>query len=180
MDKILRIFGMFLAIIFLVAINIGLSYILPFPYSKLNILFAVIIILMLLSDSGLIVWITFFSHLFIELFSTTPFGVIIFSSTISILVAFWLYKHIFTNRSLLATIALSSFALIFYRLIYILLLAITRLFGIRTEIPWQLIFITFLWEFLFTTTLVAIFYFILSKFSKRLKTNTVDTIFFKI
>jgi len=180
MDKILRALLLFIVIVILVALNIGLSYILPFPYSKLNILFAIIILLMLWSDSGLIIWITFFSHLFIELFSTTPFGVILFSSTIGILISFWLFKHTFTNRSLLATLAMSSIALILYRLIYILLLYLTKLFGIIPDIPWQLIFITFLWEFLFTTTLVAIFYIILSRFSKRLKTNVIDTNFFRI
>jgi len=180
MDKLFRSFGVFLAIIFLVALNIGLSYILPFPYSKLNILFAVIIILMLWFDSGLIVWITFFSHLFIEVFSISPFGLILFSSTISILIAFWLYKHVFTNRSLVATVALASFTLLLYRSLYIVILIFIRLFNADLFISWPLLLVTFMWEFLFTIIIVTVLYLILSKFSHRLDSTVIHSRFFKV
>ena len=180
MRTILRILAISLGIILLVAINIGLSYILPFPYSKLNILFAIIILLMLWWNSGFIVWLSFFSHLFMELYTTTPFGVILFSSTISILFSYWLYKYIFTNRSILSTIALASFTLIIFRLIYTFLLIICKIFNIINDIPWKLISITFIWEFVTTLLFVIILYFILNKITHRFNMSVIEKYTFKI
>src|SRR3989339_428313 len=143
MAKFLKFFGIGLIIMVLTIFNIGLSYLLPYPFNKINILFIVIIIFILWKNSGTIIWFTFFSHLLLELFSTTPFGIILFSSTISVLFTYWLYQEIFTNRSLLSTVAIGFFALFFYRLFYMLLLILAKSFSLIINIPWQSIFITF-------------------------------------
>lgn len=160
--------------------NIGLSYLLPYPFNKINILFIVIIIFILWKNSGTIIWFTFFSHLLLELFSTTPFGIILFSSTISVLFTYWLYQEIFTNRSLLSTVAIGFFALFFYRLFYMLLLILAKSFSLIINIPWQSIFITFFWEFIFTLSVLAIIYFIISKLSRRFNTTIIESGLFKI
>lgn len=180
MNKIWRILIVSLLIIFLAIFNIGLSYILPFPYDKVNIILASVILILLWTDSGLVIWVAFFSHLFIELFTTTPFGIILFAGTISTLTGFWLYKHIFTNRSLIATSALTIFILFIYRLIFILLLKLVSIFFNITIIPWQQILITFFWELIFTTLLVGCVYFILSFFSQKFKVSNIKKDFFRI
>ncbi|MFZ2189698.1 MAG: hypothetical protein WA057_04990 [Candidatus Magasanikiibacteriota bacterium] len=180
MAKFLRFFGISLIIIILTVLNIGLSYLLPYPFNKINILFIAIIIFILWKNSGTIIWFAFFSHLLLELFSTTPFGIILFSSTISILFTYWLYQEIFTNRSLLSTLAIGFFALFFYRVLYLLLLILAKFLSFTTSIPWQSIFITFFWEFIFTLTALAIIYFIISKSSRRFNTTIIESGLFKI
>jgi len=174
----LRILGVFFGIILLAGLHIGLSYILPYPWSKINILFTILIILLLWWNSGLVVWLTFFSHLFLELYTTTPYGVVLFSATTSILLGYWLYQNFFTNRSWYAAIALTTFTLILYRLIYIFLIAFLKLFKVVEFIPWQQISITFLWEFLFTTSAIAILYLIISHFSGRLNVTLIESSIF--
>jgi len=178
MHYILRGLGLFFNIILLTGLHIGLSYILPYPWSKINILFTVLIILLLWWNSGIIVWLTFFSHLFLELYVTTPYGVVLFAATISILLGYWLYQNFFTNHSWYTAVALTAFTLFLYRILYTLLIVILKLFNVVAFVPWQQIFITFFWEFIFTTIAVAILYFILSRFSKRLNVTLIKSSIF--
>ncbi len=156
-------------------IHISAAFILPYPWSKINILFVFFIILLLWRHSGLIIWLVFFTHLFIELFAISPFGIMLFSSTIAFLLGYWLYQFFFTNRSWYAAVALSSFIIISYRIFYILIIIILNIFNIIEFIPWKMIIITSWWEFLFTNLLVGLVYFILSRFSKKLNSALIDS-----
>ncbi len=168
MLRVARWIGGLTGLIFFVIIDIGLSYILPYPWSKINLLFALLIILMLWRGSGWIVWVTFFTHLIIELYTASPFGVVLASSTLSILFSFWLYKHLFTNRSWYAAMALSAITLTLFRMLYSVSLLILRAFGVVKIIPWKLMLVTFAWEAPLTICAVGIIYFIASRFSTRL------------
>lgn len=175
MQKVARWIVGLAGLFFFVIMDIGLSYILPYPWSKINLLFALLIILMLWRDSGWIVWITFFTHLIIELYTASPFGVILASSTLSILFSFWLYKHLFTNRSWYATVALSAITLALFRLFYVSTLLILRVFGVVKTIPWKLMLVTFAWEALLTISAVGVIYFFISRFSNRFKSAVITT-----
>lgn len=180
MPKILRLIGGLAGLFLFVIIDIGLSYILPYPWSKINLLFALLIILMLWRGSGWIVWITFFTHLIIELYTASPFGIVITSSTLSILFSYWLYQHLFTNRSWYAAVALSAIALALFRLFYTAALLVLRIFGVVEFIPWKLMIVTFLWEAILTISLVGIIYFIASRFSTRFKSAVITARRFSI
>ncbi|NLZ96430.1 MAG: hypothetical protein GX926_00275 [Candidatus Magasanikbacteria bacterium] len=179
LNRILKILLIFLALVLVVAFHVGFSYLLPYPISKVNIIFTVIILLLLWYNSGVIVWISFFSNLFIELFTVSPYGVVLFSSTISVLIAYWLYQNFFTNRSIYAALVLTAFTIFIYRLFYIVIMFILKIFSMVSYVPWKLIFITSLWEILFTTILVSIFYFIFSVFTKKFKSSVVESSIFR-
>jgi cell shape-determining protein MreD len=174
MRIILNFIGGFVGLVFLSALNIGISYILPYPFSKLNLIFAVLILIMILAGKGSIVWVSFFSHFIIELFAASPFGVILISSTISILFTYWLFKNLFTNRSWYATITVTGIALILYRFFYIIGLFFAKASGAVSFVPWQFIISTAFWELLFTLTFVALAYLIISQFSKKLKNKIIE------
>lgn len=180
MLKAMRWIGGFAGLIFFVIIDIGLSYVLPYPWSKINLLFALLIILMLWRGSGWIVWVAFFTHLIIELYTASPFGVVLASSTLSILVSFWLYKHLFTNRSWYAAIALAAITLALFRSLYTAALLILRAFSVVKIIPWKLMLVTFAWEALLTISAVGIIYFIVSRFSTRFKSAVITARRFSI
>lgn len=180
MQKFLATAIILLGIISLTALNIGLSYLLPYPYSEVNIVFAVIILLILWWNSGWIIWIAFFSHLFIELFTVTPYGVVLFSATLATLSAYWLYQHIFTNRSILATAAICFFTLLSYRSLYSLILYFSKIFHLLSDVSWHQIFITSLWELFFTGSLVMVVYFLSSRFSKKFDAAVVESKLFKL
>lgn len=169
-----------MSIILLTILHLGLSLLLPYPLSKINIIFAILILVMLWSESGLVVWISFFIHFLIELFASTPFGVILFSGTISILIGFWLYRSLYTDRSWYAALTLCFTTLLLYRIFYLLGLFFSKTMIKDLYIPLKLIFITSGWEFLFTALFVAIFYFIMSKFTHKFRSGVVEQALFKI
>ena len=180
MNILSKTFLTIFSILLLAALNIGASYILPYPYSKINIIFIALLIIMMWSDSGTVIWISFFSHFFIELFSTTPYGIILFSSTIAWLFCFWLYKNFFTNRSWYSATALMFFVLICYHLFYAIILLVTQIFGLTGDISWSSLFVTAGWEILFSVILMSIIYFILSIFIKKLSATTIEHGLFKV
>lgn len=174
----LRFFFILLLLLLVTTLHVGLSYFLPYPWSKINTLFIIFILLLLWWNSGMIVWLVFFSHFLIELFAVSPFGVIIFSSTLAFLISFWFYRTIFTNRSRYAVIVLTASTLLIYRLFYTLLIGILSIFKIIIFVPWRLLLITWLWEFIITTAAVAVIYFIISRFSRRLNATLIESSYY--
>jgi len=175
-----KILLIFFSLVVLIAFSMGTSYLLPQPFSNINIIFLILIIIMMARDSGLVVWISFFIHFFIELYSSTPFGLILFSGTISILIIFWLYKNIFTNRSWYSAMALSVLALLLYRLLYLSVLTLLQLFELTSLTLKKITFITFGWEILFTCLLTGLIYFVLSQFFKSFKASPIENGLFKV
>lgn len=180
MYSILRFLSAMLGIIFLSALHIGLAFVLPFPWSKINIILTLLVVLMFWWDSGFIIWLAFFSHLIIELYTTAPFGVLLTSGTLSVLFAFWLYKYLFTNRSWYAAGALGLLTIIIYRVIYITTMSLLNFFGLTQTLPWQNIFQTLAWELFFSVPAIALLFFIVSRFSRRLNASLDHSSLFKV
>ncbi len=167
MANLIRFIKVTGGIILLAVLHIGFSYLLPYPFSKLNIMLAVLLLILLWKKDGTVVWIAFFTNFFIELYATTPFGIILFSSTISVLIGYWFYQLVFTDRSWYAAIGLTFFTLSCYRFLYLVLLFLASFFFPKISIPWQLIFPMIFWELLFTTLTVGLLYLIISPFNKK-------------
>jgi|SRR3989339_94479 len=180
MKLLIRILIQFFGLIFLVLTNMALAYLLPTPFSKINLVLAVLIVWMLWRGSGFIIWWMFFASFIVELYSTSPFGVILSSSTLAMLFGYWFYRHIFTNRSWYAAIILTLVIICFYRLGYTLILVALSILGTVSLVPWKLIFITSIWEILFTTSAVALFYTILAHLSRHLRRSVVEARYFKV
>ena len=164
----------------LVVFSIATSYLLPYPFSGINIILGILILSILWKNNGIIVWISFFSYFTIELFSVTPFGIILFSGTMCILFSLWLYRHILNNRTWYVAIILTFFTLLIYYILYLLTISILQIFGVITLIPWGLIIINFLWELLFTSLFVVICYLILWHFFHAFNASVVESRVFKI
>lgn len=178
MNFIFKILKFFLLIVLLAIINIGFSYLIPYPFSKLNIVFAILVSLFFWNESGLVVWAAFFVSLIVELYTTTPFGVVLISNTLGILFAYWLYKWLFTNRSWYAMAALSLVSISLYRLLYISMLLFFSIFIDSLIIPWNLVLINSAWELLFTSTAIVLFYFMASFFFKKNNSQINSKYFF--
>ena len=170
----------FLMLICLVIGHIALSLFCPYPLSKISIYFAGLILWLLWNPRGRIVWYTFFACFVIELYSVMPFGLNLFSGTAAMLFAFWLYRHIFTNRSWYACFVLSIVVLGIYRSLYSIGLLFLNLFGKYVEISWQSLFFTSFWEMMLTTLMVGFLYFIISLFSNKLNPRVIEARYFRI
>lgn len=160
--------GKIIFLLLLVIAHFFLSYILPFPYNTLNIVFAALVLFMLLSESGIIVWMAFFMHLCIELYSVSPFGIILLSSTLSILCTYWLFQYFFSNRSWYSAIFLTFIALFLYRTISLFLLSITYFIQKEGSVPWSNMVVLSGWELLFTEIIVLFGFAIIPQLRKNL------------
>ncbi len=156
-----------LFLLFVVVSHFFFSYVLPFPWSTVNIIFAVLILFLLFSQKGTVVWMAFFTHLCIELYSVSPFGIVLSSSTLSVLVMFWLFQYFFTNRSWYSSIVLTFFSLAFYRFVSFILLNIVAFFQKQPGIPVSHFFILSMWEFFFTQIIVLFGFVVLNQFEKN-------------
>lgn len=131
-------------------------------------------------DSGFVVWFAFFSHLIIELYTTAPFGILLISGTVSVLLAFWLYKYLFTNRSWYAAGALGFLTIVSYRSIYVGAILLFKFFGLTQMPAWRNIIQTLSWELLFSVPAIALLFFIISRFSRRLNASLDHSSLFKV
>lgn len=165
----------FAFLLLLVIFHFFISYLLPFPLNAVNILFAALVLSMMWSESGSVVWMAFFMHFLIELYSVSLFGLILLSSTLSILLTFWFLKYFFTNRSWYSALFLTFIALSLYRSFFLFFLTAVNFFTNRPSIPWFAVLPLYGWELLLTLIVVALGYG--SIFRLREKVKAKKTIF---
>ncbi|PIZ95932.1 MAG: hypothetical protein COX81_00020 [Candidatus Magasanikbacteria bacterium CG_4_10_14_0_2_um_filter_37_12] len=167
MKNVLLFLAFFLIITIVVVVHISLSYFLVSPFSKINAIFIFLILFIFWKESGWVVWISFMAHFFVELFSLMPFGILLVSSTISILITYWLYTEVFTNHSWYAGSLLCASSLVIFRSLYALILFLSTFF-VKVDITWGDLFVTFFTEILFTTITFIVIYFFFYYLLKKL------------
>ena len=169
MRGIAKSIKLFIGIVLITALHVGGAYVLPYPFAHINIIFAVILIVLLLSRSGFVVWMIFFSHYIIELYTIrTPFGIILGSSTMSMLLAFWLSRSVITSHSWYSGAVLSALALALYRITYAAILLLLQYLGYVPAILWSKLLVAFFWELFLTSMLVGMAFIILQHRGGRL------------
>ncbi len=163
MRKFLKILAVPILLMLVTGTNMAVSYIAPFPFNKVNIIFAALILYILLNKSGVVVWISFVLHYLVELYAVTPFGIVLFSGTLSILIVYWLSKEVFTNPRFIVAVGLSAIGLVVYRAVYVLCLLLHYIVskGEYTSGLGAGALLLYTWELLLTTSLISIIYFVL-------------------
>lgn len=156
----------FVAIILLFT-HYAASYLLPAPWNNINIIFVAVIISIIGWESGVSIWLSCLLNFFIELYSISPFGLILLPSTISVIFAYWLYVFIFTNRSWGSAIVITAMTIITYRVLYTLTFIILEYFNKGFNISWKAIFVHYLWELALTSLVTGLIIFIFSKVWRR-------------
>lgn len=155
MQLILRLLAYAFALISMTILHLGVSYILPSPWSHVNSLFIVLSLILFARNSGSVIWMAFFAHLLIELYTTTPFGIVLYTSTIAMVIGYWLSVAVITNRSWYSLSLLTGMILLVYRLGYMLLLAVTQIVT-NNRYNWSALLADLGWEWVFTTITVTI------------------------
>lgn len=158
--SVLRIVGGVLGI---VAAHLATSYLLPPPWGHVNTIFVLLSLLLLLGESGAVVWIAFATHFIIELYATSPFGVVLFSGTAAVLIAVWLFRYFFTNRSWYSAFAVSFIGVGVYRLLYSLLLSLARAFLGEPPLPWRYLLVVYGWEMMLSAIAAGVLYLVIAR-----------------
>ncbi len=168
-SKILKNILIFIGINFLIFLHLNWRNNFGDPIRFFNILMAVFLWLIIYNPrKHYNIFLALYSFLICELFYNTPFGIESFSQIITLLFMNWVLLNVFTNRSTIIVFLTGIVAMIFYRLLFIVLLFLNSSFHnynnfdifIYTKIFWN--------ETIITTGVLTLFYLISSIFVKRL------------
>ncbi len=143
-----------------VTISIGLSYIFPEPFNRINVIIVFMILWLFKKPSGAIVWFSFFSFYIIDLVTLAPFGISLFAGTFSMLLVYWTYRFVLSNRSIISVTALTFIAVFVYRILYILVYNL-YLYINDSETIWSELILATSVESILTSLVVFILYFVL-------------------
>ena len=157
MRKLAQLLGIIFIGIILVVLHIAISSFAEYPFNNLNIMFAGLMLVLVWRESGIVVWLCFALHFLIELYSSVPFGITLFSSTISILFAYWIHQSILTNRSWYTSWVLTSITILIYRVLYSVGIALF-LTNLENNIAWSTLIYNYVWEIIITSTFTLILY----------------------
>lgn len=150
----------------MVVIQLGVSE-LPPPWRQINALFLFLMILFMIRETGAVVWLSFFVHFIMELYATTPFGIVLFAGTVGMLVSVWLFHQFLTNRSWYTMFVLTASAILLYRLLYTVLLFIVSTRGYTVMPPWTFLLQTYGSEIALTACVATISYAFIEHVARR-------------
>lgn len=135
-----------------------------------NLTLIFLLLLLFLGRSSLALWLILPIGFLLELFSAAPFGLLIASFLIAIGLARLLFNYFFTNRSLPALLALCLCGTLIHYLAF-WLLNLTMM--IKIVAPFSLTPAEYIWLMLrsvfFNLIISAIVFFLINRFSKKLK-----------
>ncbi len=167
MRKLLRLLALILITLSVVVFHFTIAYTLPYPYDKINVLFIYLLFYLLWSQSGSVVWVAFLTHIFIEVFPSSAFGVTLLSSTMACVFSYWLSVYYITNKKWYSAAVLMMFTLLCYRIFYSFFLFIAQRLGENTlNIEWRELWQLGIWEIVLTSLVFTLLYLLFYKFSK--------------
>ena len=171
MQSIINFIKLIALAIILIFLHYVVSYLFPPPFNNLNIIFVAVILFIMGWESSASIWLAFIFNFFIELYSATPFGLVIVSNVVSVALVYMLYVYIFTNRSWYSAVALSSIAIVFYRIIYSILFISLNFSSVGLSIGWETVAVSYFWELLLTAVVSGLAVLVLSKVLDRFKSQ---------
>ena len=128
MSSVYLLLRTFFALISLFFLTCFVIYRLPYPLSAINIILLTSVVYFLYKEQKGIFWFSALFHFFLELYSIHLFGLLILSSSVALLVFFWVYKQVFTNTSWYAVSILIFFVVGVYKLVYGVLFYLQKIF----------------------------------------------------
>ncbi len=156
---ILKLFLKVLGLSVLVMIvALAVPFLLPYPLSKVHVLMIALVLIMLRTQSGSVVWLSLVFYFLTELYALSPAGVVLFSGTIGMLFLYWFFQSSVTNRSYIAAVALAVLGVIIFRTLYIVSLAGVSFFSEYTMPPVGRLIPLFGWEILMTAIGMSLVY----------------------
>lgn len=137
----------------------------------INLALTVSLFILFVSRFADALWLGLISGFLLELYALTPFGVILASLLLTLIVTNLLFTYFFTNRSLPALLALGFSGTLIFRFIFFLLNLVLM---IKLQIIFSFTFRDYilitLWEMISNTLLLLVAYVITNRFSQRMKT----------
>ncbi len=157
---------------FLLALwQIVFSALLPFSLFAPNWLLTILLFLLLAVRPAYVFWLALLGGFFLETFSLSPFGLFIASLLLGLAGVSVLFHYFFTKHSLPAIFVLGILGTLLFHFVFLFLsFLFVKDFAGRFFSAWPDYAIAILWETGLNTSLLLLIYFVVSRFSQRLKT----------
>lgn len=176
MQTLWKIIMFFLSIFLILASHIFVVNFLPFPFSNINIIFSLSLLILTISPSSKALWLALITSYISELFSSIPFGVGTAALFISLLIINWFQLNILTNRSVYMIFLSATLGIALYRSLFVLLLTVHNYFYNLPPLPYKEIVADAGWEVLLSSLLLFFLYLLDTKFLRRLRSSSSKNI----
>lgn len=158
-------------------LHVAVAYAPP-PVHMIHVILISIVMILFLYEHGSIIWFAALLFLMLDFPSMYPFGIATIAGVLATTAMLLLYRQVFTNRSLLAAIALLSIGYVVYRAVYLfydilMVLTSTKTIDLLLELP------TYGLELLMTLGALTVVYWVASKLSYQLKHTTIQESWFR-
>lgn len=145
-----------LAVIAIVALHIALATTLPWPFSTLNITIIALVYFLLTRHTALAITTAFSMGIIMELYSLTPFGVLMTALIIALMVGSVMASYLVTTVSPLGMIAVTFTMVAVYRICFLIVVGIISFSGKQASVSLTQAFKIIATECLMTTALMAL------------------------
>lgn len=98
----------------------GLVLHLPGFFAQINVPIIFLSISLLVWKNGGIVWYAAAVYAVFDLYTATPFGLVLYAGTLAMLVVFWLYRAIITNQGIFAAALVTGALVLAWNILYAL------------------------------------------------------------
>ncbi len=147
---------------------------LPAPFSQISLPLLFLSINLLIWKNGGIVWYAAALYATLDLYTATPFGLVLYAGTLAMLTVFWLYRAVITNQGIFAVALVTAVLCVAFNIWYafgraVLWFAFDRPFS---GSAWLAGLVT---ELLATTAATVIVYAILARLVPALKVTHART-----
>lgn len=177
MRLLLQTIKFLLGIVAIGGLHIAIAYVFPFPFHMIHVMFIAIVMILFLYEHGSIVWFAAAVFLMLDFPSAYPFGLSMFSGVVATTVMLLLYRHVFTNRSLPAALALCSIGYVLHRSFFLLVDMFSILDLHRIDIVGELE--VYGLQLIMTLAALSIVYSIVSQLSYQLQHTSIQESWFR-
>lgn len=155
----INIFINSLALIILGIIQVSFLTTWPAPVSGLNLILILVIFLTAIISYPKGLWAALGSGLFLELYTSLPFGMTTLSLILTVIFINFLFNNFFTNRSFYSLIILGYLGSIFYHLLILGFNLLGLVFGLSSYFLGFDFWFLFFWQPLLNLLILAIIFF---------------------
>lgn len=168
MKLIKKILSFFLVIFLLTATHIFIINFLPFPFNRVNIVFSLLLLFLIISSDTKIIWLGIATFYLIDLFNGALFGTGIIVAIASMLIINWFQFNILTNKTSFSVFLSLFLGLFLHRVLFIMFLTVNNYFFYQKTPPYKEMAADIGWEISLSSAFVFLIYLAYSKLLKRL------------
>jgi len=169
-----KILKLLFTVVLIITLQIFVVNFLPYPFNYINIIFLSMLWLVIIASDTRVFWLGLLILYICDLFTSSPFGINSSAMLISLVIAGWFLLNIFTNRSLYMVFLSSATGLILYRILFFGFMGIYNFLTHQPLFPGAEILSDVMWEVLLSSSVLLVFYFVSSKFIKKLDPNYIS------